>query len=43
MTMQEYIKKYYDKRGEVLVKNLKSRHFEAWYCSTKEEALKKAL
>lgn len=43
MTMQEYIKRYYDKRGEVLVKNLKSRHFDAWYCSTKEEALRKAL
>lgn len=34
---------YYDKRSEALLKNLKSRHFEAYYCSTKEEALKKAL
>ena len=34
---------YYDKRGAVLVKNLKSRHFDAWYCETKEDALKKAL
>lgn len=41
--MQEPMKRYYDKRGEVLVKNLKSRHFDAWYCSTKEEALAKAL
>ena len=34
---------YYDKRGEVLVKNLKSRKFEAWYCATRDEALEKAL
>ena len=31
---------YYAKRGEILVRNLKSRHFEAYYCSTREEALK---
>lgn len=41
--MTEMQKKYYDKRGAVLVKNLQSRHFEAYYCSTKEEALDKAL
>ena len=35
--------KYYEKRGQILVKNLQSRHFEAYYCATKEEALKKAL
>lgn len=34
---------YYEKRGAALVKNLKARHFEAYYCATKEEALKKAL
>lgn len=34
---------YFDKRGSILVKNLKSRHFDAWYFSTREEALKKAL
>lgn len=34
---------YYEKRGAVMVKNLKSRHFDAWYCSTREEALAKAL
>lgn len=34
---------YYEKRGEILVRNLKSRHFEAYYCKTREEALKKAL
>lgn len=34
---------YYAKRGEILVKNLKSRHFDAYYCDTKEKALAKAL
>lgn len=34
---------YYEKRAAILVKNLKSRHFEADYCVTKEEALAKAL
>lgn len=41
--MTEMQKNYYDKRGAILVKNLKSRHFDAYYCSTKEEALEKAL
>ena len=35
--------KYYDKRGQILVKNLQARHFEAYYCANKEDALKKAL
>lgn len=35
--------KYYTKRGEILVKSLKSRHFDAYYCETKEAALVKAL
>ena len=34
---------YYEKRGDILVKNLRSRHFEAYYCANKEDALKKAL
>lgn len=34
---------YYDKRGPILVENLRRRHFDAWYYPTKEEALKKAL
>lgn len=34
---------YYEKRAEILVKNLKSRHFDAVYCATKEEALQQAL
>ena len=33
----------YDKRGEVLVKNLRSRHFDAYYCKTGVLALEKAL
>lgn len=33
----------YEKRGNILVKNLESRHFEAYYCKTKEDALQKAL
>lgn len=34
---------YYEKRGKMLVKNLKSRHFDACYCATREDALQKAL
>lgn len=34
---------YYAKRGEILVKNLRSRHFDAYYCPTKADALAKAL
>ncbi|MBP3304527.1 MAG: lactate utilization protein [Oscillospiraceae bacterium] len=34
---------YYEKRGQIMVKNLKSRHFDAWYCANREQALKKAL
>lgn len=41
--MNEFQKKYYDKRGNVLLKNLKSRHFDAYYCETKQEALEMAL
>lgn len=41
MTQME--KAYYEKRGQILVKNLRSRHFDAWYCDTKEEALEKVL
>ena len=33
----------YDKRGPILVKNLQSRHFEAYYCADRDAALKKAL
>ena len=41
--MSEMKKLYYRKRGEILVKNLKSRHFDAWYCENAEAALAKAL
>ena len=41
--MTEPKKKYYEKRAAVLVKNLHSRHFDAWYCETPEKALQKAL
>lgn len=43
MYMNEYQKMYYRKRGEILVKNLQKRHFEAYYCDTASEALEKAL
>lgn len=33
----------YEKRGQILVKNLQSRHFDACYCKTSAEALEKAL
>lgn len=41
--MNEYQKQYYEKRGRVLVKNLQSRRFEAYYCADKAEALETAL
>ncbi len=34
---------YYRKRGEILVKNLQKRHFDAYYCQTREQALQQAL
>ncbi len=41
--MQEPMKICYEKRGQTLVKNLKSRHFDAYYCPDKAAALEKAL
>ena len=41
MTQME--KACYEKRGQILVKNLKNRHFDAWYCDSKEDALAKVL
>lgn len=41
--MNEATRKYYEKRGNLLVKNLRSRNFAAWYCASREEALEKAL
>lgn len=41
--MENAKQKYYEKRAQVLVKNLQRRHHDAWYCPTKEAALAKAL
>ena len=41
--MTEQMKKYYEKRAQVLVKNLKSRHFDAFYYPDAASALEKAL
>lgn len=41
--MTEQKKMYYDKRAVTLINNLRSRHFEAYYCASKEAALQKAL
>ena len=41
--MEQATRALFDKRGEVLVKALQKRHFEAYYCATKEEALKQVL
>lgn len=41
--MNEYQKMRYRKRGEILVKNLQKRHFDAYYCDTATDALSKAL
>ena len=41
--MEKATREFYDKRGAVLVKNLQKRHFEAYYCATKEEALEQVL
>lgn len=41
--MEKATRMYYDKRGEALVKAFQKRHFEAYYCPTKEEARKQVL
>ena len=41
--MEKATRDFFDKRGEVLVKNLRKRHFEAYYCATKEDALRQIL
>lgn len=41
--MEEAKRTYYEKRAQVLIKNLRSRHFDAYYCETKEAALRQAL
>ena len=34
---------YYEKRGRILVDNLRRRHFDAYYCADRKSALEKAL
>ena len=41
--MEKATREFFDKRGPILVKNLQKRHFEAYYCPTKEEALAQVL
>lgn len=41
--MSDPKKMYYEKKAQVLLKNLRARHFDAYYCENGEEALKKAL
>lgn len=41
--MNQFIKMTYEKRAQILIKNLQKRHQEAYYCATREEALAKAL
>ena len=41
--METATKMFYEKKGNLLVNNLKSHHFDAYYCATREEALSLAL
>lgn len=41
--MSDFKKPYYEKRAQILIKNLKSRHFDAWYCPDRSSAREKAL
>ncbi len=41
--MEQATKVFYEKKAQRLVRNLQARHFDAWYCATKEDALAKAL
>jgi len=41
--MNEFRKQYYEKRGQTVVKNLRKRHFGAYYCETAADAVNKAL
>lgn len=34
---------YYEKRGQILIQNLKKRHFDAYFCGNRNDALQKAL
>ena len=41
--MEKATREFFDKRGPILVKNLQKRHFEAYYCPTKEDALAQVM
>ena len=41
--MTQWEQKYYDKRGQLLARNLETRHFQACYCANRQDALEKAL
>ena len=41
--METATQSFYEKRGAIIIKNLRKRHFEAYYCATKDEALKQVL
>lgn len=41
--MSDPKKEYFTKKAAVLVKNLKSRHFDAYYCESREAALAQIL
>ncbi len=41
--MNEFVKIRNEKLAEKVVKNLKARHFEAYYCENKQQALEKAI
>jgi L-lactate utilization protein LutB len=41
--MNIYKEEFYRKKGTILVKNLKARHFDAYYCATAQEAVETAL
>lgn len=41
--MNEFVKIRNEKLAEKVVKNLKERHFEAYYCENKQQALEKAV
>lgn len=41
--MEQVTKCYFEKRAQQLIKNLERRHCRAWFCTTKEDALRKAL
>ena len=41
--MLEPTRAYYEKRAQILIKNLQKRQFEAYYCENREKALEMAL